>query len=101
MMMLTKYICTACRTLDSAMETAERIKVEIGQVGQLVPMQIDLGNLESVQSFTKEFQKKFNKLDVLVNNAGMGFGSRERKETAFVLPFRRFLCHADGKPRLI
>lgn len=38
---------------------------------ELTLMQCDLGNLESIRHFAEEFKKKFSKLDVLVNNAGV------------------------------
>lgn len=39
----------------------------------------DLGDMESIRNFSKEFHMKFNQLDVLVNNAG--FISLKREET--------------------
>jgi len=39
----------------------------------------DLGDMESIRNFSKEFHDKFDRLDVLVNNAG--FISLKREET--------------------
>jgi NAD(P)-dependent dehydrogenase (short-subunit alcohol dehydrogenase family) len=36
-----------------------------------------LSSMDSIRSFTKEFKKKYNRLDVLINNAGALFNKRE------------------------
>jgi len=46
-------------------------KVYMKGKGQITTMSIDLNDLSSVKEFTNQFKKKFSKLDVLVNNAGM------------------------------
>ncbi|TFE02208.1 SDR family oxidoreductase [Jeotgalibacillus salarius] len=38
---------------------------------ELTLMQCDLGSIESIRNFAEEFKKKFSKLDVLINNAGV------------------------------
>jgi NAD(P)-dependent dehydrogenase (short-subunit alcohol dehydrogenase family) len=37
----------------------------------------DLSSMDSIRRFAKEFKKKYNRLDVLVNNAGALFDKRE------------------------
>lgn len=46
-------------------------KVYMKGKGQITTMTLDLNDLNSVKDFTNQFKKKFNKLDVLVNNAGI------------------------------
>lgn len=50
--------------------------------GSSETMQLDLADLNSVRSFAKEFQSKFDRLDTLMNNAGvMHVVGTEREET--------------------
>ena len=39
--------------------------------GEIAVMELDLGDLSSVQNFADSFQKKYDRLDVLLNNAGI------------------------------
>lgn len=36
-----------------------------------IPMKLDLGSLESVRAFCKEVHDQFDKIDILINNAGV------------------------------
>ena len=40
-------------------------------------MQLDLSDFESIRKFAHEFNTKYEKLDILLNNAGIG-GSKIR-----------------------
>lgn len=44
-------------------------------------MSLDLSDLASVRTFASNFKQKFNKLDVLVNNAGVYVPPDERRKT--------------------
>ena len=35
-------------------------------------MQLDLADMNSIKSFSKKFQRLNNRLDILLNNAGLG-----------------------------
>ncbi len=48
----------------------EKIKVE-NPNADIQVMFVDLANLESVHKFAENFKKKFEKLDLLINNAGV------------------------------
>jgi NAD(P)-dependent dehydrogenase (short-subunit alcohol dehydrogenase family) len=43
----------------------------------------DLSSMDSIRSFAKEFKKKYDQLDVLVNNAGALFNKRELTSEGF------------------
>jgi NAD(P)-dependent dehydrogenase (short-subunit alcohol dehydrogenase family) len=60
----------ACRSLDSANEAREEIVNETGNQNVFVK-HLDLASLDSIQKFAESFKKEENKLDVLINNAGL------------------------------
>jgi len=43
----------------------------------------DLSSMDSIRRFAKEFKKKYNRLDVLLNNAGATFNKREVTSEGF------------------
>ena len=60
----------ACRSLDKAQAALNEIQAELpGAKAEMMPL--DLASLESVRQFTAAFQAKYDRLDVLVNNAGI------------------------------
>lgn len=63
-------VILASRSLEKGEQARKEIRSEI-QEGKIHVMQLDLGDLESIRAFVKEFNKKFTKLDVLLNNAGI------------------------------
>ena len=55
-----------------SIEKGETAKQQIGNVkGKIVVMQLDLMDFASVKSFADNFSKKYTRLDVLLNNAGI------------------------------
>lgn len=63
-------IILACRDMEKANEAADKIrnltnnkKIETGR--------LDLADLSSVRQFSKEMTSKLNRLDILINNAGI------------------------------
>lgn len=57
-----------------SMERCQQASAEILKAvpdGKIDVMQLDLADLDSVKSFAAEFIKKYKKLDVLLNNAGI------------------------------
>ncbi len=55
-------------------EKGEEARTEILKAipgGKIKVMQLDLGDLDSVRSFSTAFRKNYKKLDVLLNNAGI------------------------------
>ena len=60
----------ACRSLDKAQAAQDEIQAEIpGAPAEI--MQLDLASLDSVRQFAAAFKAKYDRLDVLVNNAGI------------------------------
>jgi NAD(P)-dependent dehydrogenase (short-subunit alcohol dehydrogenase family) len=50
-------------------------------------MLCDMSSMASIRSFAKEFKKRYNRLDVLVNNAGGQFSKREVTSEGFERTF--------------
>ncbi len=55
-----------------SVEKGELAKKEIGNVkGKVVVMQLDLQDFASIEQFAENFKQKYDRLDVLLNNAGI------------------------------
>lgn len=63
-------VVMACIDLNLALPVCEAIKQESGS-SDIELMQIDLASLASVREFAQQFSRKFQRLDVLINNAGV------------------------------
>jgi NAD(P)-dependent dehydrogenase (short-subunit alcohol dehydrogenase family) len=65
----------ACRNIEKAEMALSQLKSEIGSANEkrVLPsiMIVDLASLDSVRNFASEFKAKYDRLDVLVNNAGI------------------------------
>lgn len=60
----------ACRNLMKAQEALNSIQAEIPKAPAGI-MQLDLASLASIHQFADTFKQKYDRLDVLVNNAGI------------------------------
>jgi len=60
----------ACRSLDSANQVRDQIVKETGNQNVFVK-HLDLASVDSIQKFAESFKQDENKLDVLINNAGL------------------------------
>jgi len=60
----------ACRSMDKAQVALDQILAEIPNAPAEI-MPLDLASLASVRQFAVDFQAKHDRLDVLVNNAGI------------------------------
>ncbi|XP_075996195.1 retinol dehydrogenase 13 [Genypterus blacodes] len=63
-------VVMACRDLRRAEEAAEEIRRSTGN-GNVVIRHLDLASLYSVRQFAKEFLDSEDRLDILINNAGV------------------------------
>jgi NAD(P)-dependent dehydrogenase (short-subunit alcohol dehydrogenase family) len=77
-------VIMACRNLSKANTAKAEIENEV-PTADLEVMEIDLSSLNSVQNFAKEYKSKFNRLDVLINNAGVMTPPYTKTEDGFEL----------------
>lgn len=63
-------VIMAVRNLEKGKTALNDIKKDAPNAN-LELMQVDLSDLNSVKNFAKEFKNKYDKLDVLINNAGV------------------------------
>ena len=63
-------VIMAWRNMSKANAALDNVKREVADADVEV-MEIDLSRLESVKAFARSFQAKHNRLDVLINNAGV------------------------------
>ena len=76
----------ACRNMTLAQNAIDHIKGEIPDASAEV-IHLDLADLSSVRHFTQEFTQRHNRLDVLVNNAGILMGPYSRTVDGFERQF--------------
>lgn len=63
-------VILASRSLEKGEDAKNRILKELPD-SRILVMELDLGDLESVKTFTSSVKKQYNKLDILLNNAGI------------------------------
>lgn len=63
-------VILACRSIERAEEAKEKIMTEYPK-SHVSIIQLDLESLDSVKLFVEAFKKKYTRLDVLLNNAGI------------------------------
>ena len=59
----------ACRDLKKAQQACDKINLETNS-DKITIIKLDLASLDSIREFVEAFKSKFNRLDVLINNAG-------------------------------
>ncbi len=63
-------VIMACRSLDKAERAAASIRAR-QPAGEIIVMQLDAADLNSVRTFAQAFAEQHDKLDLLINNAGV------------------------------
>lgn len=63
-------VIMACRNAEKTAPAVEEVKRESGSK-KVFFMKLDLSDLNQVKEFATEFNKKYDKLDILLNNAGI------------------------------
>lgn len=80
----------ACRNVDKANEAAKDIKENCKDkknLGQIVVTELDLSSLKSVRKCASHLLNTENKIDILINNAGLMMCPEARTEDDFELQF--------------
>lgn len=75
-------VVMACRNLQKAEEAKKKV-LSIDPNASLKPMKIDTSSLTDVQEFAKHFQNHFDRLDFLINNAGIMMSPYKETEDGF------------------
>lgn len=68
----------AVRDMKRGQAAAEAIRKRTG-AKKVTVLRVDTSSQESIREFAKEFHRKFRRLDVLINNAGMNRGALGRE----------------------
>ena len=76
----------ACRNLDKASRARSEIKKEVPEA-RLEVIQLDLANLASVRTFADAFRARYERLDLLINNAGVMVPPYTKTKDGFELQF--------------
>lgn len=78
------YIVMACRNIEKALVTRDSI-VNQTQNKDISVIKLDLSSFSSIDNFVSSFVSKFNKLDVLINNAGVYCDKHDMTKEGFEL----------------
>jgi NAD(P)-dependent dehydrogenase (short-subunit alcohol dehydrogenase family) len=76
----------ACRSLDSANEVKKEIIKETKNEKVFV-LELDLASVESINKFVKSFKEKENRLDILINNAGISSHTKKLNAAGVEMTF--------------
>ena len=79
-------VVMACRNLQKADFAADSIRAQFPGA-QLTVMKLDLADLESVRAFAEAFSRDFDKLNLLINNAGVMVPPFSKTKDGFELQF--------------
>lgn len=79
-------VTLACRDMKKATDAAARIQAE-GISGSVQAQALDLSDLESVRAFAESFSAAQQRLDLLINNAGVMIPPKGQTKQGFELQF--------------
>jgi NAD(P)-dependent dehydrogenase (short-subunit alcohol dehydrogenase family) len=78
------HVIGACRRVDAGKQAFD----DLGHIrGSVEIMKMDLASLASVKNFAEAFLAKYDRLDGLVNNAGVMYSPEGRTEDGFEIQF--------------
>jgi NAD(P)-dependent dehydrogenase (short-subunit alcohol dehydrogenase family) len=76
----------AVRNMAKGEKAADRIKA-LHRAAEVTVMHLDLGDLASVRQFASEFTGRYDRLDILINNAGVMIPPYSKTKDGFELQF--------------
>lgn len=79
-------VVMACRDLQKATAAAAAIRQEVPEA-KLTVMHLDLADLASVRAFAETFSHTFDRLDLLINNAGVMVPPLTKTKDGFEMQF--------------
>ncbi|XP_066557989.1 retinol dehydrogenase 13 [Amia ocellicauda] len=79
-------VIMACRDMAKADQTAQEIRQETGN-GNVLVKKLDLASLQSVRQLAKDIQDNEERLDILINNAGIMMCPKWKTEDGFEMQF--------------
>jgi len=79
-------VIIAVRNLEKGKKAKEKILIQ-NKNADVEVMKIDLSDLSSIKLFAEEFKNKFDKLDILINNAGVMIPPYSKTMEGFELQF--------------
>lgn len=79
-------VIMVCRDKQRGIEALEEVK-EKSNNPSVELMFCDLGSIKEIKELTKEFKRKFEKLDILINNAGVILPGKHRTKDGLELQF--------------
>ncbi|MEM7416665.1 MAG: oxidoreductase [Gemmatimonadota bacterium] len=74
------HVVVAARSAERGQAAVDRVKHDVAGA-EVELMLLDLADLDSVRDFARDFQQRYDRLDLLINNAGV-MNPPERRETA-------------------
>jgi len=83
---MSATIIFACRSQAKTVPVLEEIQKE-SKNPNLVFIKLDLSDLKSIKEFVQEFTSRYQKLDILINNAGVNATERKLTKDGFELTF--------------
>lgn len=75
-------VILACRNMQKGEEAKCQITLRY-PAARVVTMQVDVSSLRSVREFAQQFQKRYDRLDLLINNAGIMMSPYKVTEDGF------------------
>lgn len=79
-------VIMACRNYERGNIAKEKILKEVSNA-KLGVMAVDVSDLDSVRNFAKEVKNKYDKLDILINNAGVEKARFEKSKQGYEMTF--------------
>lgn len=79
-------IIMACRNAEKAEEAAAEVRAETADAN-LTIMSLDLADLSSIEAFAKAVNSRYEKVDVLLNNAGLMAPPLQHTKDGFEMQF--------------